>query len=145
MACCRRRSTTRHRIPTAISTTCRTRRASRTSRRRCRTCSASAARTRRSRFASIHKYGGPDMAPQPPALGSAPAKPWRSSGMGLGPEMARMTALEAALGHRFAHSELLERALTHASYVNEHPPAVAQDGLAFVGDAALGLVVAERL
>ena len=37
------------------------------------------------------------------------------------------------------------RALTHASYVNEHPPLVAQDGLAFVGDAALGLVVAERL
>ena len=56
-----------------------------------------------------------------------------------------MTALEVALGHRFAAPELLQRALTHASYVNEHPPAVAQDGLAFVGDAALGLVVAERL
>ena len=56
-----------------------------------------------------------------------------------------MTALEVALGHRFADPELLQRALTHASYVNEHPPAVAQDGLAFVGDAALGLVVAERL
>jgi ribonuclease III len=40
---------------------------------------------------------------------------------------------------------LLERALTHASYVNEHPPLIAQDGLAFVGDAALGLVVAEQL
>ncbi len=24
-------------------------------------------------------HGGPDMAPKPPALGSAPAKPWRSS------------------------------------------------------------------
>jgi ribonuclease-3 len=56
-----------------------------------------------------------------------------------------VTDLEAALGHRFADPELLERALTHASYVHEHPPAVAQDGLAFVGDAALGLVVAERL
>jgi ribonuclease-3 len=56
-----------------------------------------------------------------------------------------VTGLEAALGHRFADPELLQRALTHASYVNEHPPAVAQDGLAFVGDAALGLVVAERL
>ena len=69
-----------------------------------------------------------------------------------GPEMAPLelpprdvTALEVALGHRFAAPELLQRALTHASYVNEHPPAVAQDGLAFVGDAALGLVVAERL
>ena len=56
-----------------------------------------------------------------------------------------VAALEAALGHRFADPSLLERALTHASYVNEHPPLVAQDGLAFVGDAVLGLVVAERL
>ena len=56
-----------------------------------------------------------------------------------------LAALEAALGHRFADHGLLVRALTHASYVNEHPPLVAQDGLAFVGDAALGLVVAERL
>ena len=56
-----------------------------------------------------------------------------------------MTALEAALGHRFADLDLLERALTHASYVNEHPPCIPQDGLAFVGDAALGLVVAECL
>jgi ribonuclease-3 len=69
--------------------------------------------------------GGPDMAPQTPPLDVA--------------------ALEAALGHRFDDRALLERALTHASYVNEHPPLIAQDGLAFVGDAALGLVVAERL
>jgi ribonuclease-3 len=56
-----------------------------------------------------------------------------------------VTALETALGHRFADPVVLERALTHASYVNEHPPLIAQDGLAFVGDAVLGLVVAERL
>ena len=56
-----------------------------------------------------------------------------------------VTALEITLGHRFADPTLLKRALTHASYVNEHPPLIAQDGLAFVGDAALGLVVAERL
>lgn len=56
-----------------------------------------------------------------------------------------VTVLEAALGHRFTDPQLLERALTHASYVNEHPPLVSQDGLAFVGDAVLGLVVAERL
>ncbi len=37
------------------------------------------------------------------------------------------------------------RALTHASYAAEHPSAEAQDPLAFVGDAALGLVVAEHL
>ncbi|HEV8585688.1 MAG TPA: ribonuclease III domain-containing protein [Methylomirabilota bacterium] len=56
-----------------------------------------------------------------------------------------LATLEAALGHRFADLVLLERALTHASYANEHPPLTAQDGLAFVGDAAVGLVVAERL
>ena len=37
------------------------------------------------------------------------------------------------------------RALTHASYANEHPPTLDQEPLAFVGDAAVGLVVAERL
>ena len=57
----------------------------------------------------------------------------------------RLRALEATLGHRFADAPLLERALTHASYAHEHPPATDQDPLAFVGDAALGLVVAERL
>jgi len=62
-----------------------------------------------------------------------------------GPDMAPRSRLEAALGHRFVDPNLLNRALTHASYVNEHPPLIAQDGLAFVGDAALGLVVAERL
>jgi ribonuclease-3 len=35
--------------------------------------------------------------------------------------------------------------LTHASYAAEHPGAESQDPLAFVGDAALGLVVAEHL
>lgn len=37
------------------------------------------------------------------------------------------------------------RALTHASYANEHPPTPHHEALAFVGDAALSLVVAERL
>ena len=37
------------------------------------------------------------------------------------------------------------RALTHASYAAEHPPAEHQETLAFVGDAALSLVVAEHL
>ena len=53
--------------------------------------------------------------------------------------------LEEALGYRFDDRELLERALTHASWANEHAPALDQEPLAFVGDAALGLVVAERL
>ncbi|HTO13178.1 MAG TPA: ribonuclease III domain-containing protein [Candidatus Binatia bacterium] len=37
------------------------------------------------------------------------------------------------------------RALTHASFAAEHPPVESQETLAFVGDAALGLVVAEHL
>ena len=53
--------------------------------------------------------------------------------------------LETTLGHRFADPRLILRALTHASYAHEHPPEADQEPLAFVGDAALGLVVAERL
>jgi ribonuclease-3 len=58
---------------------------------------------------------------------------------------AGIAALEAALGHRFRDRVLLLRALTHASWVNEHPPALHQEPLALVGDAALGLAVAEHL
>lgn len=53
--------------------------------------------------------------------------------------------LEARLGHRFADRALLERALTHTSYANEHPPTPHHDALALVGDAALSLIVAEHL
>jgi ribonuclease-3 len=58
---------------------------------------------------------------------------------------ARVADLQRRLGHQFRSLELLERALTHASYANEHPPRSHNEALAFVGDAALGLVVAERL
>jgi ribonuclease-3 len=57
---------------------------------------------------------------------------------------ARLARLEARLGHRFRDRALLERALTHSSYANEHPPTPHQEGLAFLGDAALALVVAEH-
>ena len=72
--------------------------------------------------------------------------------------------LEAALGHYFAHTELLVRALTHRSLANERAAKghtlceQAQAGgkaeaagtgdnerLEFLGDAVLGLVVAEAL
>jgi len=56
-----------------------------------------------------------------------------------------LAALERRLGHRFRDPSLVERALTHASYAHEHPPALDQEPLALIGDAALGLVVAERL
>jgi ribonuclease-3 len=53
--------------------------------------------------------------------------------------------LEERLGHRFKDRHLLLRALTHASYANEHPPERDNESLAFLGDAVLSLVVAERL
>jgi ribonuclease-3 len=56
-----------------------------------------------------------------------------------------LEALEHRLGHRFHEPALIERALTHASWANEHAPSLDQEPLAFVGDAAIGLVVAERL
>jgi len=60
-------------------------------------------------------------------------------------DRARLAELEQRLAYRFRDPELLTRALTHASYANEHPPLVHNEALAFVGDAAMGLVVAERV
>ncbi len=58
---------------------------------------------------------------------------------------ACVAELERRLGHRFLDAQLLERALTHASWANEHPPEANHEGLALLGDAVLGLVVAEHL
>lgn len=53
--------------------------------------------------------------------------------------------LERRLEHEFKDRELLARALTHASYANEHLPLAHNEALALLGDAALALIVAERL
>jgi ribonuclease-3 len=61
--------------------------------------------------------------------------------------------LEIALGHRFAHSALLVRALTHRSLANQEALENGEEAqgtgdnerLEFLGDAVLGLVVAEAL
>lgn len=74
---------------------------------------------------------------------------------------AVLAELEAALGHRFKRPELLVRALTHRSLANERAvgeqplseqfPAGGEAGtgdnerLEFLGDAVLGMVVAEAL
>jgi ribonuclease III len=55
-----------------------------------------------------------------------------------------LAALERRIGHRFEDHDRLIRALTHASYAAEHPPAEHQLALAFLGDAVLALVVAEH-
>jgi ribonuclease-3 len=54
-------------------------------------------------------------------------------------------ALGARLGHEFKDPCLLAQALTHRSYANEHPDAADNEALAFLGDAVLGLVVAEHV
>jgi ribonuclease III len=53
--------------------------------------------------------------------------------------------LAAVLAHDFRDPALLREALTHRSYVNEHPPDTDNEALAFLGDAVLALVVAEHL
>jgi ribonuclease III len=55
-----------------------------------------------------------------------------------------LAALSARLGGA-APSDLLLQALTHPSYAHEHPPATHNETLAFLGDAVLGLVVADLL
>ncbi len=55
-------------------------------------------------------------------------------------------ALEERLGHRFRNRDLLFEALTHRSYVNEHPDRPADnERLEFLGDAVIGLAVSEIL
>lgn len=64
---------------------------------------------------------------------------------------AVLSELESALGHTFQGPELLLRALTHRSLANEQAVENGHDGhadnerLEFLGDAVLGLVVAESM
>ncbi len=57
-----------------------------------------------------------------------------------------MHKLENTIGYRFRNQNLLEQALRHPSYANEQSPVLADNQrLEFLGDAALGLAVAEIL
>jgi ribonuclease-3 len=69
--------------------------------------------------------------------GPAQVLPWRDD----------LSALEDRLGYRFRSRALLERALTHRSRANEDQTGQARDNesLEFLGDAVLGLVVADAL
>jgi ribonuclease III len=60
-----------------------------------------------------------------------------------GPPDVRSLAIR--LGHDFQDESLYRQAVTHRSYANEHPAERDNEALAFLGDAVLGLVVAERL
>lgn len=58
-----------------------------------------------------------------------------------------LTDLESTLGFVFEDKSLLQRALTHRSYLNENPgmPWLDNERLEFLGDAILGFVTAEHL
>lgn len=54
-----------------------------------------------------------------------------------------LSSLSRAIGHRFRDPALLERALAHRSWCAEHPGALSNERLEFLGDAVLGWVVAD--
>lgn len=58
-----------------------------------------------------------------------------------------MTSLEEKLQYTFRSPSLLQNALTHSSYANEHRESdrPSNERLEFLGDSILGLVVAEHL
>ena len=57
--------------------------------------------------------------------------------------MPALDRFESRIGWRFADQARLLEALTHPSFAHEHPPDPSNETLAFLGDAVLGLVVAE--
>lgn len=61
--------------------------------------------------------------------------------------LADLAALQQTLGVSFNDLSLLEQALVHSSYINENPgsASVSNERSEFLGDAVLGLVVAEKL
>ena len=61
--------------------------------------------------------------------------------------LADLAVLQQALGVSFNDTSLLEQALVHRSYINENPgfALTSNQRLEFLGDAILGLVVAEKL
>ncbi len=58
-----------------------------------------------------------------------------------------LAELEANLGFRFDDKSLLQRALTHRSFLNENPdlPWLDNERLEFLGDSILGFITAEHL
>jgi ribonuclease III len=58
---------------------------------------------------------------------------------------ADLSRLEETLGHRFGDRSLLADALRHSSYHHEHPELPSNERLEFLGDAVVGLAVADLL
>ncbi len=60
-------------------------------------------------------------------------------------ETAALAALGEVLGHEFKDPDLIELALSHASYAHEVDGSRGNERLEFLGDAVLDLVIAELL
>lgn len=56
-----------------------------------------------------------------------------------------LVQLQARLGYTFREPALLERALTHTSYLQDHPKNESNERFEFLGDAVLQLVLTEAL
>lgn len=58
-----------------------------------------------------------------------------------------MKTLESKLGYQFKNRKLLDHALTHSSYANEHHlgSVSSNERLEFLGDSVLGMIVADHL
>lgn len=65
------------------------------------------------------------------------------------PSRSSLEELEEKLGYRFCSRPLLQRALTHRSWLSDRSPVIAENAdneqLEFLGDAILGFVVSEAL
>lgn len=70
----------------------------------------------------------------PPRAGSTPAA-----------EDPHLAAAEAALNYMFRDKQLLRRALTHPSAVEDRDPAAYYERLEFLGDSIIGFVIAEEV
>lgn len=57
----------------------------------------------------------------------------------------RLNLAERVLRHEFADRELLRRALTHPSAVEEKDPLLYYERLEFLGDSIVGFLIAERV
>lgn len=69
-----------------------------------------------------------------------------TTGNGEEAKLAKRNTLERRLGVTFKNPALLQQALVHSSYVNENPETASRSNerLEFLGDAVLGLIVADE-
>lgn len=60
-------------------------------------------------------------------------------------EINLTTWTKGTIGHDFERPELLAEALTHTTFANEHPRTRSNERLEFLGDAVVGMVVAQHI